>query len=86
MPCVPRTLHSFGQSFLLPSVIALTSQLVLARSVAGRFFLRGESGAGHSPLFVRALFLARLPRTPTRLARARVVLTVISVVVKFIRT
>jgi len=33
---------------------------------------------------VRALFLARLPRTPTRLARARVVLTVISIVGKFI--
>jgi hypothetical protein len=31
----------------------------------------GNTEAAIALLFVRALFLARLPRTPTRLARAR---------------
>ncbi len=37
----------------------------------------GNKEANIALLFVRALFLARLPRTPTRLARARLVLHVI---------
>lgn len=64
--------------------IPLTSQLVLARSLAAFIFCGGTAEAAKALLFVRALFLARLPRTPTRLARARMDLTVISVVVKFI--
>jgi hypothetical protein len=59
---------------------------VLARSQLAKIFCGGKVVASCSLLFVRALFLARLPRTPTRLARARVVLTVISVVVKFIKS
>jgi hypothetical protein len=50
----------------VPHFIALTSQLVLARSLAGQiFFARGKAVAGHAQLFVRALCLARLPlQTP----------------------
>lgn len=48
------------------------------------FFAGGKAVAGLCPLFVRALYRAWLPRTPTRQARARMVLTVSSVVVKFI--
>lgn len=55
----------------------LTSQLVLARSLAALFFCGGNKEAAKALLFVRALFLARLPRTPTRLARARLVLHMI---------
>ena len=46
-------------------------QKVLARSMAALFFCGGKAVAAIALLFVRALFLARLPRTPTRLARAR---------------
>lgn len=67
MPCVPRTFSI--RSFLTYS--KLTSQLVLARSLAALFFCGGNKEAAKALLFVRALFLARLPRTPTRLARAR---------------
>jgi len=44
----------------------------------------GNKEAATALLFVRALFRAWLPRTPTLQSRARVVLTVISVVGKFI--
>ena len=74
-----HALCSSDVAFLRASVIPLTSQLVLARSLAALFFCGGNKEAAKALLFVRALFLARLPRTPTRLARARVVLTVISV-------
>ncbi|MFM7856393.1 MAG: hypothetical protein ACKO96_31855 [Flammeovirgaceae bacterium] len=49
----------------------LTSQLVLARSMAALVPCGGKAVAATAPLFVRALYRARLPRTPTRLARAR---------------
>lgn len=73
MPCVPRTLHSFGQSFLLPSVIALTSQLVLARSVAAFVPCGGNKEAATAPI-VRARLVPRLapphPHTPSAGARS----------------
>ena len=73
-------------SFLRASVITLTSQLVLARHQAGqKCFAGGKAVAGLCLLFVLALHLASSPRNPRTLARARVVLTLISVVVKFIR-
>ena len=58
-------------------VLALTQTKVLARSLAALVFCGGNKEAAKALLFVRALFLARLPRTPTRLARARLVLHVI---------
>jgi hypothetical protein len=74
-----RTFHSFVQSFLLHSLIPLTSQLVLARAYGRLKILRGESGGGHAPFFVCAFFLAgspRNPRTPARAhADARILLT-----------
>jgi hypothetical protein len=85
MPCAPRTcliifysLRGDGQT--------LTSHLVLARSWPAFIPCGGSKEAGHAQLFVRAFIRARLPRTPTRLARARVGLTVIYVVGKFIMT
>jgi DNA-binding MarR family transcriptional regulator len=57
--------------------VALTQTKVLARSLAAFIFCGGNKEAAKALLFVRALFLARLPRTPTRLARARLVLHVI---------
>jgi len=48
--------------------------------MAAFVFCGGNKEAATAPLFVRALIRARLPRTPTRLARARSVLTVMSVV------
>ncbi len=85
---MPVTLVA-SRTFSIPSYLShskLTSQLVLARSMAAFIPCGGNKEAAISLLFVRALFLARLPRTPTRLARARVVLTVISVVAKFIKS
>jgi len=76
---VPVTLVA-SRTFSIPSYLShskLTSQLVLARSMAALFFCGGNTEAAIALLFVRALFLARLPRTPTRLARARLVLHVI---------
>ena len=76
MPCVPRTLHSFGQSFLLPSVIALASQLVLARHQAGRNILRGESGGRPVPIVRARLVPRQLPPQPPYAGSGAQVLTV----------
>lgn len=57
-----------------------------ACTASGRpeMFCGGKAVAGLCLLFVLALCLASSPRNPRTLARARVVLTLISVVVKFI--
>jgi hypothetical protein len=72
--------------FLFPA--GLRSNFTQTKSsctVYGRLCpLRGKAVAAIALLFVRALFRGRLPRTPTRLPRARVVLTVISLLGKFI--
>lgn len=52
----------FIRSYLTHS--KLTSQLVLARSLAAFIFCGGIKEAAKALLFVRALFLARLPRNP----------------------
>ena len=78
---MPVTLVA-SRTFSIPSYLShykLTSQLVLARSMAAFVPCGGNKEAATALLFVRALFLARLPRTPTRLARARKVLTVMSI-------
>ena len=60
MPCAARTLP-----FLRASVIGrLTSQLVLARSMAAFVFCGGIMVAATAPLFVLALFLAGSPAPP----------------------
>lgn len=75
MPCVPRTLCQRMRSTAIAHKLTPTKS---ACTAYGRpdLFCGGTAVADQSQLFVRALFLAKLPRTPTRLARARVVLTV----------
>ena len=66
LPLVAVTLVA-SRTFSIPSFLShykLTSQLVLARSLAALFFCGGNKEAAKALLFVRALFLARLPRNP----------------------
>lgn len=79
MPCVPRTLHSF-----VPQSLRSLHNLCLHGIRPAKMFCGGKAVAGLCLLFVLALCLASSPRNPRTLARARVVLTLISVVVKFI--
>jgi len=65
LPFVPVTLVA-SRTFSIPSFLShykLTSQLVLARSMAALFFCGGNKVAATAPLFVRALYRAWLPRT-----------------------
>ena len=65
LPLVPVTLVA-SRTFSIPSFLShykLTSQLVLARSMAALFFCGGNKVAATAPLFVRALYRAWLPRT-----------------------
>jgi len=57
-PCGAKANHSHKQK-------------VLARAYGRLKILRGESGGGHAPFFVRALFRAGSPRNPRTPARAR---------------
>jgi hypothetical protein len=63
---VPVTLVA-SRTFSIPSCLShskLTSQLVLARPPLAKIFCGGTEVASGVQLFVRALFLARLPRNP----------------------
>jgi hypothetical protein len=79
MPCVPRTLRSF-----VPQSLRSLHNLCLHGLWPPYFFAGGNKEAAKAQLFVLALYLASSARTHHTLARARVVLTLISVVVKFI--
>jgi hypothetical protein len=71
----------------IPSCLSHSTHFTTcACTVIGRliFFAGGNKEAAKAQLFVLALYLASSARTHHTLARARVVLTVISVVVKFI--
>jgi hypothetical protein len=63
---------SFVRSVVPPSLTHCTHFTTCASTVYGRPKpLRGESGGGHAPFFVRALFRAGSPRNPRTPARAR---------------
>ena len=70
-------------SFLRTSVISSLHNLCLHGIRPAEMFCGGKVVAGLCLLFVLALCLASSPRNPRTLARARVVLTLISVVVMF---
>jgi hypothetical protein len=77
---------SFLRSVVPPSLTHYAHFTTCACTVIGRliFFAGGNKEAAKAQLFVLALYLASSARTHHTLARARVVLTMISVVVKFI--
>lgn len=83
MPCVPRTFDFI----FFPAGLRTNShkQKVLARLMAGLYFLRGAKGGRPCLLFVLALYLAGSPRKPPYACSGSHGLTVIYPVVKLIR-